>query len=111
MVENSAYILDIKRTFGLSTQLASVLALLMLKDTVRKEDLVPLFSTFHGDKPYHSVSRMILYRLRKKLAPIKVCVFNQYGEGYRLTAVDKVILRGILEGLIEAPGGLPPRGA
>lgn len=111
MVESSAYILDIKRTFGLSTQLASVLDLLLEKTVVRKEDLVPLFSTFHSDKPYHSVNRMMLYRLRKKLDGIKVCIFSQYGEGYYLKAADKAYLRGILEGLIEAPGSLPPRGA
>ena len=111
MVESSAYLLDIKRTFELSTQLAAVLELLLEKTVVRKEDLVPLFSTFHADKPYHSVNRMMLYRLRKKLEGINICVFSQYGEGYYLKAADKAYLRGILEGLIETPGGLTPRRA
>lgn len=111
MVEKSAHILDIKRTFGLSTQLASVLDLLLDKTIVRKEDLVPLFSTFHADKPYHSVNRMMLYRLRKRLDGVKVCVFSQYGEGYYLKAADKAYLQGILKGLIEAPSSLSPRRA
>jgi hypothetical protein len=111
MVESSSYILDIKRTFGLSTQLAAVLELLLLKAVVNKEDLKPLFSTFHGDKPHHSVNRMILYRLRKELESMNICVFSQYGEGYYLKVSDKAYLRGVLEGIIEAPGGLTPRRA
>lgn len=102
MEETSAYLLDIKRKFKLSTQLAMVLELLLTKPIVKPEDLKPLFSTFHGNKPHHNADRMILYRLRSRMADIKICVFSQYGEGYYLKAADKAYLRGILEGLIEA---------
>jgi len=102
MEETSAYILDIKRKFKLSTQLAMVLELLLTKPIVKPEDLKPLFSTFHGNKPHHNADRMILYRLRSRMADIKICVFSQYGEGYYLKAADKAYLRGILEGVIEA---------
>lgn len=79
-----------------------VLELLLTKPIVKPEDLKPLFSTFHGNKPHHNADRMILYRLRSRMADIKICVFSQYGEGYYLKAADKAYLRGILEGLIEA---------
>ena len=102
MEETSAYTLDIKRKFGLSTQLAMVLELLLKSTLVTREDLEPLYSTFYGDKPYHNVDRMILYRLRKRLDEFNILVINQYGEGYYLKAADKAYLRGILEGLIEA---------
>ena len=102
MEESSSYILDIKRTFGLSTQLAAVLELLLLKPVVNKEDLKPLFSTFHGSRPHHNADRMIMYRLRSRMADMKICIFSQYGEGYYLKAADKAYLRGILEGLVEA---------
>lgn len=102
MEETSAYILDIKRKFKLSTQLASVLELLLIKPMVRLDDLKPLFSTFHGDTAYHNADRMILYRLRLRMEKINICIFSQYGEGYYLKAADKAYLRGILEGVIEA---------
>ena len=102
MEETSAYILDIKRKSKLSTQLAMVLELLLTKPIVKPEDLKPLFSTFHGSKSYHNADRMIMYRLRSRMADIKICVLSQYGEGYYLKAADKAYLRGILEGVIEA---------
>lgn len=102
MEENSEQILDIKRKFKLSTQLARLLALLLHQPIVKPEDLKPLFSTYHGDDPYHNADRMILYRLRSRMANIKICIFSQYGEGYYLKAADKAYLRGILEGVIEA---------
>ncbi len=101
MEETSAYILDIKRIFKLSTQLASVLELLLVKDMVRSDDLKPLFSTFHGERRHHNTDRMMVYRLRSKLAKIKVCIFTQYGEGYFLKAADKAYLKGILMGVID----------
>lgn len=109
MEESSAYILDIKRKLGLSTQLSMVLELLILKKVVRKDDLKPLFSTFHGDKPYHSVNRMMLYRLRKRLDEMNICIFSQYGEGYYIKVSDRAYLVGILEGVLETPSGLSPR--
>lgn len=101
MEETSAYILDIKRKFKLSTQLAAVLELLLIKPMVRLDDLKPLFSTFHGSRPHHNADRMIMYRLRSRMADIKICIFSQYGEGYYLKPADKAYLRGILEGHIE----------
>jgi hypothetical protein len=101
MEETSAYILDIKRRFKLSTQLAAVLELLLIKPMVRLDDLKPLFSTFHGSKSYHYADRMIMYRLRSRMEKINICIFSQYGEGYYLKPADKAYLRGILEGLIE----------
>jgi len=101
MEKTSAYILDIKRTFGLSTQLAAVLELLLAKDMVRQDDLKPLFSTFHGERRHHNTDRMMVYRLRTRLAKVKVCVFSQYGEGYFLKAADKAYLKGILMGVVN----------
>jgi len=100
MVESSSYILDIKRKLGLSTQLSMVLELLLKSTLVTREDLEPLYSTFYGDKPYHNVDRMILYRLRKRLDEFNILVINQYGEGYYLKSADKSYLRGVLEGVV-----------
>jgi hypothetical protein len=101
MEESSAYILDIKDKLGLSTQLAMVLELLLVQHMVRLNDLKPLFSTFHGDKPHHNADRMIMYRLRYRLKKLKVCVFSQYGEGYYLKAADKAYLKGVLMGVVH----------
>lgn len=101
MEETSAYILDIKRKFKLSTQLAAVLELLLTKPMVKPDDLKPLFSTFHGNKPHHNADRMMLYRLRSRMEKVNICIFSQYGEGYYLKAADKAYLRGILEGLVK----------
>ena len=100
MVESSSYILDIKRKLGLSTQLSMVLELLLKSTLVTREDLEPLYSTFYGDKPYHNVDRMILYRLRKRLDEFNILVINQYGEGYYLKSADKSYLRVVLEGVV-----------
>jgi hypothetical protein len=101
MEETSAYLLDIKGKFKLSMQLASVLELLLTKDMVRPDDLKPLFSTFHGQRRHHNTDRMMVYRLRTRLAKIKVGIFSQYGEGYFLKAADKAYLKGILMGVID----------
>jgi DNA-binding response OmpR family regulator len=101
MEENSAYILDIKRVFKLSTQLSMVLELLLTKHMVRADDLKPLFSTFHGDRPHHNADRMIIYRLRNRLLKLKVCILTQYGEGYYLKPADKAYLKGILMGVVD----------
>lgn len=100
MEDSSAYVLGIKREFKLSTQLAMVLELLLKSNIVTRGELEPLYSTFYGDKPYHNVDRMILYRLRKRLGELDILVFNQYGEGYYLKSADKSYLRGVLEGIV-----------
>ena len=89
----SAQLLEIKRIFGLPTQLAAMLQLLLRHDRVTKTDLSALISTYHGDRPYHNADRMIIYRLRSKMEKHGVVVFSQYGEGYYIKAVDKAIIR------------------
>ena len=89
----SEQLIEIKRVFGLPTQLASFLQLLLQRERVRKDDLSKLISTFHGDRPYHNADRMIAYRLRAQMEKHGVVIFSQYGEGYYLKAVDKSLIR------------------
>jgi DNA-binding response OmpR family regulator len=89
----SEQLIEIKRIFGLPTQLAAMLQLLLRHDRVTKAGLSNLISTFHGDRPYHNADRMIIYRLRSKMEKHGVVVFSQYGEGYYIKAVDKAIIR------------------
>ncbi len=89
----SEQLLEIKRVFGLPTQLAATLQLLLKRDRVTKTDLSNLISTFHGDRRYHNADRMIVYRLRSKMETHGVVVFSQYGEGYYLNPVDKSLIR------------------
>jgi len=89
----SEQLLEIKRVFGLPTQLAAMLQLLLQRDRVTKADLSNLISTFHGDRRYHNADRMIVYRLRSKMEDHGVVIFSQYGEGYFIKAVDKSLIR------------------
>jgi len=93
---DSAQLIEIERTFGLSPQLARLLQLLLERDRVRKDDISNLISTYHSIRPYHNADRMVVYRLRKRLKDHGVVLLVQYGEGSYLSPADKSILRGRL---------------
>jgi hypothetical protein len=93
---DSEQLIEIKRVFGLPTQLAKLLQILLKKDLVRKNDLSELISTFYGTKQYHNADRMVVYRLRSRLQKQGFVVFAQYGEGYYLSPSDRSLIRGRL---------------
>jgi hypothetical protein len=89
---DSAQLIEIERTFGLSPQLARLLQLLLERDRVRKDDISTLISTYHSSRQYHNADRMVVYRLKDH----GVVLLVQYGEGYYLSPADKSIIRGRL---------------
>lgn len=94
---DSEQLLEIKRIFGLPTQLALLLQMLLKKDRVRKSDMSDLISTFHGGRQYHNADRMVVYRLRSRVKDHGFVIYSQYGEGYYLSPADKSVIRGRLQ--------------
>ena len=82
---------------GLTRFEGLVLVALLNRDFVSRDGLLTLLYGHLPAPPDVNIISVWLCRLRKKLAPLGVSVETTHGQGYRISAGDKVRLRALRE--------------
>lgn len=84
--------------FGLKRQLNSIFKILLERDHISKSSLITLMA-IHGtnkDDYSHAAHAVLMWRLRRALAPHGIRVLTRSGFGYYIPAEDKEKVKRIM---------------
>jgi len=84
--------------FGLKKQLNSVFKVLLERDYLSKSSLETLMAVHGQNKEIysHAAHNVLMWRLRKALAPYGVQVLTKTGLGYYLSSEDKAKIKQVM---------------
>lgn len=86
----TARLVALNQTLGLTLAESRIVAALLEHNFLGQEALCAAMTHDGRAVPSSASLRVIIYRLRRKLAPFDVAISTIWGQGYKITARDKI---------------------